>query len=228
MAQAAVATQPPVDISGNFIGRGKPTDQHHLEESCRFCFDVLMSHFRKAQCPKPMFPDGEFPLFVTWNKYSARHGDTHLRGCIGNLSSITLHEGIQKYAAVSAFEDSRFDPIAEHEVDSLECSVTLLYQYEQANDCYDWTIGKHGMIINFVGERGRNLSATYLPFVCSEQGWSKEECISSLVKKAGHQGKVTSELLGSIRLTRYQGCKATVPFADYVAGRKRQGMWHWG
>jgi hypothetical protein len=42
------------------------------------------------------------------------------------------------------------------------------------------------------------------------------------------QGKVTSELLGSIRLTRYQGCKATVPFADYVAGRKRQGMWHWG
>ncbi len=31
-------------------------------------------------------------------------------------------------------------------------------------------VGKHGMIIDFADEAGAALSATYLPYVCSEQG----------------------------------------------------------
>jgi hypothetical protein len=27
---------------------GSPTDPHHLQEACHFCFDVLMSHFTRT------------------------------------------------------------------------------------------------------------------------------------------------------------------------------------
>mmetsp|Transcript_70926 Transcript_70926/g.189383 ORF Transcript_70926/g.189383 Transcript_70926/m.189383 type:complete len:137 (-) Transcript_70926:203-613(-) len=101
-------------------------------------------------------------------------GNSNLRGCIGNLSPIGLHDGVKKYAAVSAFEDRRFSPISADEVPMLECSVTFLSNFEEAANYVDWEIGKHGMIINFSDDRGSPLSATYLPYVCSEQGTSED------------------------------------------------------
>jgi len=205
-----------------------PTDSHNLEEACRFCFDVLMSHFRRTACPSPRFPNGEYPLFVTWDK-ADQHGATSLRGCIGNLSPITIHDGVKKYAAVSAFQDKRFSPVVEKEVAVLECSVTLLFQFEEAGHYLDWQVGVHGMIIEFEFDR-QTLSATYLPFVCADQGWTQDECIRSLVKKAGYNGQVSRDLLKTIKLTRYQGRKATVGFSQYALDRKRQGLWpgQWG
>lgn len=126
------------------------------------------------------------------------------------------------------------------------------------------------MMIDFEDEGGARLSATYLPFVCSEQGWAQvstharlelvagkhgcragcaltrpslaasrlapcaglplplplltptlprcrgpsavlaampqEECIDSLVRKAGYRGSIDARLRSRIRLTRYQVC----------------------
>mmetsp|Transcript_32089 Transcript_32089/g.75025 ORF Transcript_32089/g.75025 Transcript_32089/m.75025 type:complete len:245 (-) Transcript_32089:97-831(-) len=207
---------------------GAPTDHHNLEEACRFCFDVLMSHFRRTACPKPGFPNGEYPLFVTWQKFD-QQGGSSLRGCIGNLTPIDIHDGVKKYASVSAFNDKRFSPVAEREVGVLECSVTLLFNFQEASHYLDWQVGVHGIIIEFELDR-QSLSATYLPSVCSEQGWSQDECIKSLVRKAGYNGAVSQNLLKSIRLTRYEGRKATVPFDKYAVVRKRMGLWpgQWG
>mmetsp|Transcript_70922 Transcript_70922/g.189371 ORF Transcript_70922/g.189371 Transcript_70922/m.189371 type:complete len:172 (-) Transcript_70922:51-566(-) len=157
-------------------------------------------------------------------------GNSNLRGCIGNLSPIGLHDGVKKYAAVSAFEDRRFSPISADEVPMLECSVTFLSNFEEAANYVDWEIGKHGMIINFSDDRGSPLSATYLPYVCSEQGWGKEECIDSLIRKAGYRGSISQRLRNSIKLTRYQGCKATVDFAAYRGQRVADRLWleAWG
>jgi len=82
------------------------TDKDQLEEQCRYCFDVILSHFFRTALPSPRFPGGHFPLFVTWNKVDSR-GNLVLRGCIGNLSGIDLHQGIVKYANASAFDDRR-------------------------------------------------------------------------------------------------------------------------
>mmetsp|Transcript_20646 Transcript_20646/g.43393 ORF Transcript_20646/g.43393 Transcript_20646/m.43393 type:complete len:189 (-) Transcript_20646:625-1191(-) len=169
------------------------------------------------------------PLFVTWDKADGR-GNSKLRGCIGKLSPITLHDGIRKYAAVSAFEDHRFSPISSEEVPWLECSVTLLFDFEEAPTYLDWQVGKHGMIIDFADEAGAALSATYLPYVCSEQGWEKQECIDSLIRKAGYRGAISQRLRNSIRLTRYQGCKASVDFGTYRQHRVSERLWQaaWG
>uniref|UniRef100_A0A0C3T6X9 AMMECR1 domain-containing protein n=1 Tax=Guillardia theta (strain CCMP2712) TaxID=905079 RepID=A0A0C3T6X9_GUITC len=170
---------------------------------CRFCFDVILAELFRTPVPAPKFKTGSYPLFVTWNKADSRGGSS-LRGCIGNLSAMDLHEGVRKYASVSAFSDRRFAPISAQEVRLLECSVTLLHNYEDGRDYLDWQIGKHGIIIEFEDDRGERYSATYLPSVCSEQGWSQEECISSLISKAGYRGSVTQKFKSRIRLTRYQ------------------------
>lgn len=56
----------------------------------------------------------------------------------------------------------------------------------------------HGIVIDFsVGRESYN--ATYLPEVCTEQGWTQEECVESLAKKAGFYGKLTEAVLRSIK-----------------------------
>jgi AMMECR1 domain-containing protein len=37
-------------------------------------------------------------------------------------------------------------------------------------DCHDWEVGKHGILISFTDKGGTNYSATYLPEVAHEQG----------------------------------------------------------
>lgn len=38
------------------------------------------------------------PLFVTWNKHSARSGHKSLRGCIGTFGALELEHGLSSYA----------------------------------------------------------------------------------------------------------------------------------
>jgi AMMECR1 domain-containing protein len=68
-------------------------------------------------------------------------------------------------------------------------SVSLLINFESCADPLDWTRGVHGIRIVFPHPQSpsrRRLSATYLPDVCTDQGWTKDECLESLMRKAGY------------------------------------------
>jgi len=137
------------------------------EEMCIYCFDVLAGHFEERIPPIPSFVNGiERPLFVTWETYE--NGEWELRGCIGCLSPRPLSD-LQEYTYSSAFRDRRFHPIANHELQNLRCSVSLLVNYELATNCFDWEIGVHGIIIEFRDQSGKKFNATYLPEVAAEQ-----------------------------------------------------------
>lgn len=69
----------------------------------------------------------------------------------------------------SAFRDRRFQPLAETEIPTLEIGISLLVKYEKGDNCFDWEVGKHGIIIEFRAG-GHRYSATYLPEVAQEQG----------------------------------------------------------
>lgn len=147
-----------------------------------------------------------FPLFVTWN---IRHyGQKELRGCIGNFSNLKLPEGVKQYALIAAFEDPRFDPIEANELNKLSCTVTLLKNFEKANDIYDWEIGKNGIRILINGRS----TATFLPDVAPEQGWDKKQTLQALVQKAGYHEDYRDL---DIELTRYQGIKDTIGYKEY-------------
>ena len=52
----------------------------------------------------------------------------------------------------SALRDRRFEPMAHRELAALSCTVSLLFGFETAPSWQDWTIGTHGLIIDFFGE----------------------------------------------------------------------------
>ncbi|KAG0282068.1 hypothetical protein BGZ96_000863 [Linnemannia gamsii] len=128
-----------------------------------------------------------------------------------------LHSGLKEYALTSAFKDGRFPPIDRKELSSLVCGVSLLVDFEEGDDYLDWEVGRHGIWIEFKDAKGRKKSATYLPEVTKEQGWTKEKAIESLLRKGGYrETKISQEFLDSIFLTRYQSRKAQVTYQDYL------------
>ena len=181
-----------------------------------------------------------YPLFVTWNTISRTSGDKRLRGCIGTFDPLPLETGLQSYSLTSAFEDTRFSPIPSTLLSSLSCSLTLLAGFEPCQDAMDWVLGRHGIRISFT-YRSRRHGATYLPDVAVEQGWSKEETVESLMKKAGwdgssHGGGYARRILrgssrsdevkgkpwdevADFRTVRYTGLKATATYSEWQEWR---------
>ena len=131
---------------------------------CKYCFEVLESSFSKN--PKEIiFPEEfkgkSYPLFVTWTTGKEKE----LRGCIGTFKSDELEKNLKKYALKSAFDDDRFDPIEKKEIKNLNCEVSLLVKFKKAKNPMDWTVGKHGIDIEFEDDLGNTYSSTFLPLL---------------------------------------------------------------
>ncbi|KAJ7638508.1 AMMECR1 domain-containing protein [Roridomyces roridus] len=216
-------------------------------EHCFHAFDALYCALTSGAKPiTPRFADDKYPLFVTWNTRSSRPGRApRLRGCIGSFEALTLHEGLQEFALISAFRDHRFRKIDKSELESLECAISLLTDFEDAESYLDWTIGVHGISITFphpsllptssgtpsplssstylprVTSR-QTFSATYLPDVIPEQGWDRIEAVDSAIQKAGWNGTITEDLRRSVKLRRYQSKVCTVGWDEYREWREKR------
>jgi len=184
---------------------------HH----CIYCFDVLISAAKHHPTPLKDYPplpssipDTETPVFVSWHK-----NGHELRGCIGTFAKDSLSESLPEYTMKSAFEDKRFKPISEKEISSLSCSVSLLTNFEKAKDALDWEIGKHGIIIE-LEEDDEYYRATYLPDVPKPRGWTKEETLKHLLKKAGYGGKL-KDVMDKLSLERYESSKCEITYQEY-------------
>ncbi|KAK2873780.1 hypothetical protein FQN49_002084 [Arthroderma sp. PD_2] len=185
-------------------------------------------------------PDASYPLFVTWNTVS-RSGHKSLRGCIGTFEAQELSSGLRSYALTSAFGDTRFPPIPSQLLPSLSCSLTLLSTFETCSNALDWELGTHGIRISFI-HRGRRYGATYLPDVAVDQGWTKEETVESLMRKAGWEGTSGAsgvarrflrsgssgsgnpdrpwEDMSEFKTVRYQGLKSSASYSEWQEWRK--------
>lgn len=165
----------------------------------------------------------ETPLFVTWNTYDNEDDedddDTSLRGCIGTFEAQDLSEGLPEYALISALHDNRFPPISRRELPKLQAAVTLLTDFEAVEDPYDWVVGIHGVRLSFT-DKGRRYGSTYLPDVASEQGWTKEEALFSLTRKAGWMGGHGRWKELELKVTRYQGKKCSMGYGEFKKFRE--------
>ncbi|QDZ20700.1 hypothetical protein A3770_04p32180 [Chloropicon primus] len=203
-------------------------DNEATREHVVYCWDVLVNHYAGKQGPEPPFENAFCPLFVTWKKRRSLDSTEEplLRGCIGTLDAKDLHSNLGKYTLISALQDRRFNPIAARELEYLDCTVSLLTNFEKGLQWDDWEVGTHGMIIEFEDPNnpaGYSYSATYLPEVAHEQGWTREECIDSLISKAGYTKNPTNVRLNPknpLRLTRYQSSLCTVSYQEYLAHKE--------
>ncbi|KAG7096678.1 hypothetical protein E1B28_004092 [Marasmius oreades] len=218
-----------------------------IPEHCYYAFDSLYCALSPSATPiAPTFVDDPYPLFITWNTRSSRSGRSRLRGCIGTFEPQPLYEGLADYALTSAFRDSRFRKIDRSELQNLECCVSLLTDFEDADSYLDWTIGVHGIHISFPHPsllnssssssttpsplssssylprltRKQNFTATYLPEVIPEQGWDKVEAVDSAIQKAGWNGTITEDIRRSVKLRRYQSSQCVIDWDDYLSWRK--------
>ncbi|KXN86300.1 AMMECR1-like protein [Leucoagaricus sp. SymC.cos] len=194
-----------------------------IPEHCYHAFDALYCALKYVEPIPPAFPDEKYPLFVTWNTRPSRPGrPPRLRGCIGNFEPMPIRDGIAEYALISAFRDSRFRRIDKSELETLECGISLLTDFEDAQSYLDWTIGVHGIQITFPHPSliSPTFSATYLPEVMPEQGWDKLDAIDSVIQKAGWNGVITEDLRRSIKLRRYKSKKCYVTWDEYWAWRQ--------
>ena len=104
-----------------------------------------------------------------------------LRGCIGTLMPRqSLFESVHDNAINAALKDHRFRPVTPGELPELVVHVSILSPIRDIASLDEFKIGEHGIIF----EKGM-YSAVYLPEVAVEQGWTKEETLSSLCEKAG-------------------------------------------
>ena len=190
-----------VDMSKTVI----PND---IKSLCYFSFNILETALSKQKLTMKFpaeFENVSCPLFVTWK--IGKNED--LRGCIGTFQSDSLKTNLPEYALISAFKDTRFSPITLKELQDLHVGISLLTDFEEAKDCYDWEVGKHGIKIFY-----EHYSATFLPEVAAEQGWNKETTLEYLLRKSGCKQKLKN-ISSDIKLTRYQSKKHSISFSEY-------------
>ena len=188
-----------------------------LKFLCVFAFDTLISELTNKQIPN-CFPESlkskKFPLFVTWTTGKNKN----LRGCIGTFVSNDLEENLKNFSLIAALKDRRFAPINAKEIPSLNVGVSLLINFEDAKDCYDWEVGKHGIQIGFE-DNGRHYSATFLPEVPIEHKMDKNTTLEHLIRKAGYYGEL-EDVDKKIKMRRYQSIKLFMPYEEYLKYKK--------
>ncbi|KAJ4290920.1 hypothetical protein N0V90_010116 [Kalmusia sp. IMI 367209] len=168
------------------------------KSSSRSSFFSLGKRARKEES------EGASPLFVTWNVVQ-KNGEKRLRGCIGTFEAQELDDGLRSYALTSALEDTRFHPISLRELHTLECGVTLLTNFESISDPLDWSIGTHTGFVY----------PSYTTGAAKEQGWTKEETLISLMRKAGWSGRKDEWKKVDLNVVRYQGRQVRLEYDEW-------------
>jgi AmmeMemoRadiSam system protein A len=121
------------------------------------------------------FYEKEFGLFVTLHM----HGD--LRGCIGYIQGFKpLKNALFEMANAAAFQDHRFLPLIESELDDIEIEISILSELSEVVNYHDIVIGVDGVLL----KQGYKQSV-FLPQVAPEQGWDLDATLKHLSRKAG-------------------------------------------
>lgn len=104
-----------------------------------------------------------------------------LRGCIGYMrEDLPLVYVVGRMAIQAAVADRRFSPLPLEELEEVEIEISVLTPAKPVAGVEEIVLGRDGVILSKRGHR-----AVFLPQVATEQGWSREQMLSRLSKKAG-------------------------------------------
>ena len=83
-------------------------------------------------------------------------------------------------AVGAAIHDQRFAHVGLEELPELDLTISVLTAPEAVSGWEEIVLGRHGIVL-----RKDSCSATFLPQVAVEQGWSLEQTLTQLSLKAG-------------------------------------------
>jgi len=142
--------------------------------------EAIESFLKKKEVPKIKLKEKEifskkFGVFVTLKKNNS------LRGCIGFVEPIyPLKQGVIYAALEAAFNDPRFLPLKEEELDEISIEISILGKLKKIDDWKKINLGKEGILI-----KQGIFQSLFLPQVAKETGWNLEEFLGNLCLKAG-------------------------------------------
>ncbi|MGB9625981.1 MAG: AmmeMemoRadiSam system protein B [Phycisphaerae bacterium] len=125
--------------------------------------------------PEAVRKDGA--CFVTLQN----HGE--LRGCIGNMiAQGPLYQGVIDNAINAATKDYRFadNPVTSRELPQIHIEISYLTPMKRVANPREIVVGRHGLYIVLGMRRG-----VLLPQVAYERGWSRDEFLAQVCRKAG-------------------------------------------
>jgi len=107
--------------------------------------------------------------------------DGSLRGCIGEIEPYRpLYQAVTARACDAAFRDPRFPSLHPGEFQGIRIEISALTPAKPVKSWREIVLGKHGMTLEKDGH-----FAVFLPQVATEQGWTLEETLTYLSRKAG-------------------------------------------
>lgn len=107
--------------------------------------------------------------------------DGMLRGCIGSTEALRpAHEAVVEAARLAAFEDPRFTPVSADELPAIRLSVSALTPMVAVASAESIVPGFHGVALDALGRK-----ALFLPEVAAREGWTRDELLARLARKAG-------------------------------------------
>ncbi len=169
---AAIAYYNPSSQANDLLNR--ELNQAEQKFALEIAYKTLESYFEN----KNYVPDvSEYPIFKTKRgAFVTLKKNDQLRGCIGNFEpNLELVEVIQNMALSAAFNDRRFTPLKQNELDKIDIELSVLSSRQKISDHNEIEVGKHGIYV-----QNGNKSGTYLPQVALENNWTKEQFLQSL------------------------------------------------
>jgi len=149
------------------------------EELLALARNTLENYLRSGKAPHhhPREPE----LHSRFGAFVSLHRGRELRGCIGQLSADTdLWRTIQRCAISAAVEDTRFKPVKEEELSSLEIEISVLTPSRLVDNPDQIEVGRHGILI-IRGDR----KGLLLPQVAQQFGWDRDTFLAQTCRKAG-------------------------------------------
>ncbi|MBX9878967.1 MAG: AmmeMemoRadiSam system protein B [Candidatus Obscuribacterales bacterium] len=113
--------------------------------------------------------------FVTLNKHK------ELRGCIGHIWPLKpLWQSVQENAVSACSVDYRFDSVKPEELKDIEVEISVLSKPRPISSYKEIVLGRDGIVLAKNGKQ-----SVFLPFVAPQFGWTLDETLTQLSKKAG-------------------------------------------
>jgi AmmeMemoRadiSam system protein A len=150
-------------------------------EERRWLLRLAQQSIRAAVCGTPLQKTESSPhLREPRGAFTTLHENGALRGCIGMVMAVKpLDETVCEMARAAALEDSRFAPVTEAELPSVQVEISVLSpMVEIAAD--EVVVGRHGLMVSYGKHRG-----LLLPQVAPEWGWDRETFLAQTCRKAG-------------------------------------------
>ena len=168
----------PVDLDHDqeeaLLGLARATLESHLAH------DGAVAGWFAAHAGDPGL-DSPAGAFVTVHNTGRRaEQEGRLRACMGVIEARQPVVDAVISAALSAARDPRFPPLKLDELDEVEIEVSVLSPAKPVPGPDSVEVGVHGVILSKSGRR-----AVFLPQVAPEQGWTRDEMLNHLSRKAG-------------------------------------------